>query len=194
MELRKKFLRFLYPLTNAVTKALGVKSAVHKGSAVAPKSFYDLKATLNNGEVFPFEKLRSKQTLIVNTATGCGYTAQLKEMVLLKEKFPQLEILAFPSNDFKDQESGSDAEIASFCEINYNYTLPLFQKSKVIGNDKHEVFEWLSNPALNGWNDKAPVWNFSKYLVDEKGNLTHVFETAIAPLDKAIINAISKTS
>lgn len=190
MEMKTKILQSLYPLTSFITKVLGVKSAVYKGSTPSKSSFYQLTSKLNNDEIHPFGNLRTKKTLIVNTATGCGYTKQLNELMMLKEKFPDLEILSFPSNDFKNQEKRTDAEIAKFCKVNYNFNLPLFKKSHVIGIDRNEVFEWLCNSELNGWNNKEPVWNFCKYLVNENGDLTHVFETGVEPLNQKIIDAL----
>ena len=100
-------------------------------------------------------------------------------------------IIAFPANDFKNQEAGTDEEIEKFCTFNYGVTFPLAKKSTVVRSaEQNEVFKWLSEKKLNGWNDKAPSWNFSKYLVDENGLLTHYFDPAISPLSDEVLRAI----
>lgn len=94
-------------------------------------------------------------------------------------------------NQFKEQEKGSDQDIASFCQVNYGVTFPLFQKADVKGINQHPVYQWLSNPAKNGWNKQEPVWNFSKYLIDEEGRLTHYMDPSVSPLDPRLIKAIA---
>ena len=147
-----------------------------------------LQFLLNNGRLLSLGELRGKKTLIVNTASNCGFTAQYEQLQALADRFgPKLNIIGVPSNDFKEQEKGSDDEINQFCTVNFGVKFPLSKKSVVVnGNNQHPVFQWLSNPAQNGWNDKAPVWNFSKYLLNEKGELEAVYGPAVSPLDPAI--------
>ncbi|MEO6894664.1 MAG: glutathione peroxidase, partial [Ginsengibacter sp.] len=78
---------------------------------------------------------------------------------------------------------GSDEEISNFCKVNYGVTFPLFKKDDVNGNEKQPVYQWLSDPRKNGWNEVEPKWNFYKYLVDKNGNLEKVFSSSVAPLD-----------
>jgi len=158
-----------------------------------PSSFYDLSIVLNNNNGFQLENLKGKKVLIVNTASNCGYTNQYSQLQELHEKHKEkLVILAFPSNDFKEQEKGSDEEIAQFCEINYGVTFPLIKKSSVIkGKNQNGVYQWLSNKNDNGWNDQQPTWNFTKYLVNEEGVLTNYFAPFISPLSKDVITAIN---
>lgn len=174
------------------SKIFRTKASVLKGDATPLQSFYQLTAKRADGQSFSFDQLRGKKVLIVNTATECGYTAQLASLVTLKNRLPNIEILAFPSNDFKNQEPGNDASIASFCTVQYGINYPLFAKSVVKENEmRNPVFEWLCNPSLNGWNNRSPVWNFCKYVVDENGRLTHFFEQGVDPLDNSIIQAMS---
>ena len=138
---------------------------------IEPKvSFYSLKARANNGSEMDFEKFKGKKVLLVNTASDCGLTPQYEELQTLYEKYnDKLTVIGFPANDFKDQEKGSDKQIAEFCKINYGITFPLAQKSTVIKNEtQNEVFRWLSDKNKNGWNYQAPTWNFSKYLEEER--------------------------
>jgi glutathione peroxidase len=141
----------------------------------------------------PFSNLRDKKILLVNTASNCGYTNQYSELQqLYQEHKASLIVLAFPSNDFKEQEKGSDEAIARFCQVNFGVSFPLAKKSIVKkGTGQNKVFEWLTHKNLNGWNEKEPTWNFSKYLVNEEGILTHYFDPAVSPLDPAVLNAIN---
>ncbi len=159
-----------------------------------PVSFYSLSATQNNGTAFSFEQLKGKKILLVNTASDCGYTAQYAELQkLYRHAKEDVEIIAFPSNDFKDQEKGSDEDIAQFCSVNFGVSFPLTKKAVVVKDPgQHPVYQWLTNPKLNGWNDKAPAWNFAKYLVNEEGILTHYFDPGISPVSTDVLKAIQE--
>ncbi|HXL59000.1 MAG TPA: glutathione peroxidase, partial [Chitinophagaceae bacterium] len=135
---------------------------------------------------------KGKKVLLVNTASDCGYTGQYEELEKLYQQYKQrLIVIGFPANDFKEQEKGSDEEIAQFCTINYRITFPLMKKSIVIKSPgQNEVFQWLTDKNKNGWNDQQPVWNFSKYLVNEEGILSWYFDPSISPMSNSAINAI----
>ena len=195
MTPRQKILKAFYPALMWVNNIAGNKSSVLNNESVQPAvSFYSLQATLSGGTSFNFSSLKNKKVLIVNTASDCGYTDQYAELEKLYQQYKgQLEILAFPANDFKEQEKGNDAAIAEFCKINYGVSFPLMARSTVIKSaNQNPVFNWITNPASNGWNSKAPGWNFSKYLVNDKGQLTHYFDSGVSPLSKEIINAINE--
>lgn len=192
MLAKQKFLRFTYPVLRFISGVLNIQNRLFKGNTAPVASFYQLQAETSTGEPFAFEKLHGKKILIVNTATQCGYTAQLGRLTELKNRLPHIEILAFPSNDFKNQEPGDDAAVATFCSIHYGINFPLFKKSTVLkGDHQHPVFRWLSNASLNGWNDRAPVWNFCKYVIDESGRLTHFAEQGVDPLDERLMHALT---
>jgi glutathione peroxidase len=159
-----------------------------------PVSFYSLKDTLNNGNTFDFSSLRGKKLLLVNTASDCGYTNQYDALQkLFVEHADKLIVIGFPANDFKQQEKGTDKEIAEFCRLNYRVTFPLMKKSIVKKRDgQNPVFQWLTDSTKNGWNNKPPSWNFCKYLVNENGVLTNYFGSAISPTSKEVIDAIEK--
>lgn len=160
----------------------------------APVSFYSLAMVANDGTSIPFSTFRGKKVMVVNTASECGYTAQYAELQMLYEQYrEQLVVLGFPSNDFGEQEKGDDAEIANFCYLNYGISFPLAKKSSVVkGPVQDDVYEWLTNKKENGWNEQAPVWNFSKYLVDEHGLLIHFFEPSISPLSAEVLDLLNK--
>lgn len=193
VTIRQRILKWIYPLFISYKKRKGENRTRNRLNVVPPVSFYHLSVPLNNGEEFSFENLKGRKAMIVNTASNCGYTNQYAELQNLYEHFKEkLIIIAFPANDFKEQEKGSNEEIAQFCQMNYGITFPLAKKSKVLKSaDQNKVFEWLTHKELNGWNEQEPTWNFSKYLIDEKGHLTHYFDPAVSPLSKevkAIVN------
>jgi glutathione peroxidase len=195
MTYRQKVLKAVYPVFSWWTRMTGKKTV--KRSEVkrtAPVSFYSLKGTLNNGEHFDFVGTKGKKILLVNTATDCGYTGQLEDLQkLYEENKDRLLVIAFPANDFKHQEKGTDEEIARFCKLNYGVSFPLMKKSVVIKTeDQNEVFQWLTDSSKNGWNNKPPSWNFSKYLVNETGQLVNYFGPTVEPLAKEILEEIGK--
>ena len=149
----------------------------------APVNFYSLKAITNSGEEIKFEKYRGKKVLLVNVASQCGFTPQYAELEHLHLQRKDLVILGFPSNNFGAQEPGSDKEIAEFCKATFGITFQLFKKDDVKGYNRQPVYQWLSDEAKNGWNNKEPEWNFYKYLVDENGNLLKVFSSSFSPLE-----------
>jgi len=191
---RQKVLKAVYPLWIwwANKKGIGTKK-LSDAKSVPAIPFYSLKDTLNNGTIFDFEKLKGKKVMLVNTASDCGYTSQYDQLQKLSEKYMgKLVVIGFPANDFKEEEKGTDEEIAQFCKINFGVTFPLMKKSTVkMGTGQNSVFQWLTYPARNGWNSQPPSWNFCKYLVDEEGRLTHYFASTIEPFGKEIIHALN---
>lgn len=195
MSYRQKVLKAVYPAWMWLAKRLG-KNADNLSHAKTqpPVPFYSLKAILNNGQPLDFTSLKGKKVLLVNTASDCGYTDQYKDLeTLYRDNKDKLVVIAFPANDFKEQEKGSDEQIAQFCQVNYGISFPLVKKSTVIKSaDQHEVFRWLTNAGENGWNDQPPSWNFSKYLVNEEGILTNYFGPSLSPASDEVLNAIKK--
>lgn len=151
-------------------------------------SFYALRFNTIDGKEFQFNTLQGKKVLLVNTASACGYTPQYQE---LQQAYLQhgndLVILAFPSNDFGEQEKGSNSDIQHFCQNNFKISFPLFERSSVKGNETNPVYRWLTDPSKNGWNNQAPTWNFCKYLVSENGELLAYFSSGISPLSPELM-------
>ena len=190
MTTRQKFLKAVYPIFMWMQ---GKKAEVLENSHHAPyAAFHSLKGTMNNGATFDFSQLKGKKVLLVNTASDCGYTNQFDDLQQLYEKFQnKLVIIGFPANDFKEQEKGTDEEIAQFCKLNFGVTFPLMKKSTVKKDpDQNEIFKWLTDSTKNSWNSKAPSWNFSKYLVNEEGVLTHYFDPSVSPMSKEVLDQI----
>ena len=101
------------------------------------------------------------------------------------------DLFQFAANDFKEQEKGTDEDIAQFCKINFGVTFPLMKKSTVVKvADQNDVYKWLSDSTKNGWNSKAPSWNLSKYLISEDGKLLNYFDPAVSPLGKEIVDQL----
>jgi len=153
-------------------------------------SIYDYTVNDINGNTFDFVSLEGKKIIIVNTASKCGFTDQYGELEELYQKYQSkgLEIVAFPSNDFKNQEPGSNEEIEEFCKENYNVTFWLMEKSHVKGKDMIDVYKYLTKKSINNKMDSKIGWNFQKYLIDEKGHLVKYIPAKVSPLDTSIVN------
>ena len=195
MTPRQTVLKAIYPLWMSLNKVFGkkLKVLVNKKHIQPLQSFYSLSAQLNNGTLLSFSSLKGKKLLLVNTASDCGYTNQYTDLQKLYEDYQdRLTVIAFPANDFKEQEKGSDEEIRNFCKINFGVTFPIALKGPVKGNSQQRVFQWLTDKTKNGWNNQLPSWNFSKYLVNEEGVLMNYFDPAISPLSEEVLKAIEE--
>lgn len=192
MTTKQKILKAVYPLFLQVSKLLKKNTRMLTNNQPAPVSFYTLKGTAINGQDFDFASLKGKKVLLVNTASDCGYTNQYEGLEKLYKQYnDKLVVIGFPANDFKEQEKGDDAAIEDFCKVNYGVTFPLMSKSTVIGGGQNPVFQWLTDENKNGWNTQAPTWNFSKYLVEADGQLSHYFGPSVEPLGKELTDAIN---
>lgn len=190
---RQRLLRRLYPFIRKMgKKGKNGTILINEDKAAPTSSFYNLHADLNNGKSLHFSELKGKKVILVNTASDCGYTGQYAELQSLHEQMGNsLHIIAFPANDFAGQEKGNDSEIAQFCQVNYGVTFPVAKKGVVLKKpEQQDVFRWLSEKNTNGWNNHAPDWNFGKYVVDEKGILTHYFGPSVSPLDEAFLKSL----
>jgi len=139
----------------------------------AQKTLHDFSARTITGEILDFSTLKGKKVLIVNTATECSLTPQFKKMQELYEEYGacNLEIIAFPSNDFGSQEPGTNEQINEFCTKKYGVSFTLMEKISIKGDDMHPVYKWLTSSEENGTLDGRVIWNFQKFLVDEKGQV-----------------------
>ena len=155
------------------------------------KSFYDLQLNDINGKKIDLLSFKGKKVLVVNVASKCGYTDQYSDLQDLYENYSdKLEIIGIPCNDFGRQEPGSSKEIKDFCKMNYGVTFTLSEKQNIKSKPVSGLFEWLSNPGLNGWNSSLPSWNFCKYMIDESGKLTHFFKSGVNPNGKDILDLL----
>ena len=194
MTIKQRLLKSFYPFLMWLSglKSKHFKIKINEQMKKPAVSLFTLKALFINNSELLLEELKGKKIMLVNTASDCGYTKQYEDLEKLQQQYKgKLVILGFPANDFKEQEKGSDEDIAQFCKINFGVTFLLMKKSHVIkGADQNNIFNWLSDETKNGWNNQAPVWNFTKYLVNEEGVLTHYFASSVSPLSQEVLKAI----
>ncbi len=191
LSFRQKMIKSMYPL---IMKS-GTSSAMVLSNVENKKpneSIFNIPLQQIDGSPFKWELAKGKKLLLVNTASDCGFTPQYETLEALHKKYAdKLVVIGFPCNEFKNQEKGSDENIAQFCRLNFGVTFPMITKGSVKKNKGQQpIYQWLSDPAKNGWNQQAPAWNFCKYLVDENGMLTHYFDSRIDPLGPEIEAAI----
>ncbi|MBK8944357.1 MAG: glutathione peroxidase [Ignavibacteriae bacterium] len=135
---------------------------------------------------------KGKVLLIVNVASKCGFTNQYEGLQKIYQKYKDqgFEILGFPCNDFGGQEPGTNKEIQEFCSLNFNVTFPMFDKVKVLGNDKSPLFEVLTNNSQTGKSDIK--WNFEKFIIDKEGNVVDRFRSITTPESEKITSLIEQ--
>ena len=135
------------------------------------QNIYNFSCLNKNGDEISLSNYEGKVLLIVNTASKCGFTPQYNELEKLHQKYSDkdFEVLAFPCNQFGKQEPGSDKEIQEFCSLNFNTNFPVFSKIEVNGNEAHPLYNFLTEamPGLLGL--ESIKWNFTKFLIDQKG-------------------------
>jgi glutathione peroxidase len=157
----------------------------------AKEDFYAIKVKTIDGKELDLQAFKGKKILIINTASECGFTPQYEDLEALHLKYGnKVVLLAFPCNDFGGQEPGSTEKIKNFCTTKFHTTFQLMEKVTVKGSSTHPLYKWLTDPAKNGWNDKAPSWNFCKYLIDENGQLLKFYPSSVKPLSSDIVNAL----
>lgn len=162
-------------------KAASRPAGLQNATAMESK-FYQFTVNSLEGQPVSLEQFKGKKVVILNVASKCGYTPQYADW----EKFyetnkDKVVVLGFPCNDFMGQEPGSATDIAEFCQKNYGVTFPMFEKVHVKGDEQAPLYKWLSDPTQNGWNKDVPSWNFCKYVINEKGELTHFFASGVKP-------------
>ncbi len=153
---------------------------------------HDFFVTASDGTEVSLKEYEDKVLLIVNTASKCGFTPQYKGLRDLHERFKDrgFAVLSFPCNQFGHQEPGSDAEIQSFCQLNYDVTFPVFSKVEVNGPDTHPLYQHLKKSATGIFNTEPIKWNFTKFLVSRDGNVLKRYAPAVSP--ESIANDIEQ--
>ena len=161
-------------------------------ASLTATSIYDFKVAGLDGNPIDMSKFKGKKILIVNTASKCGLTPQYEGLEKLYEMYKdKLVIVGFPANNFKEQEPGSKEEIAEFCKKNYGVTFPMADKVSVKGDDIAPIFKWLVDEAAKkGFTDPIS-WNFTKFLVDEKGQLITVFTPKTTPMSEEVLKYLN---
>lgn len=147
-----------------------------------------------DGEKVSLKEFENKVLLIVNIASECGFTPQLKDLEALRNEFSgqDFEILAFPSNDFGGQEPLNGKAIEDFCVLNYDVHFPVFNKIRVRGKYVHPLYQFLADKKQNGSLSASPRWNFHKYLVNRQGEVVDFFYPFTKPNSSKIKKRIYK--
>jgi len=154
-------------------------------------TIYQYKVPSLTGGIIDFSDFKGKKILIVNTASKCGFTPQYAQLEKLYEQHKdKLVIVGFPANNFGGQEPGTNAEIKEFCTKNYGVTFPMAAKVSVKGKDIAPIYKWLTLKSENGVMDAEIRWNFTKFLINEKGELIAVFDSKTAPDDQALLSKL----
>lgn len=153
---------------------------------------YQFSVKNNIDENIDLASYKDKVMLIVNTASDCGFTPQYKGLQELYQKHNAqgFEVLAFPCNQFKQQEKGSNEEIKEFCDLRFNIKFPLFSKIDVNGENAHPLFDFLKSQAPGILGSKGIKWNFTKFLVNKEGKVIKRYAPTTKP--EAIESDISK--
>lgn len=164
----------------------------NQGSPIYDIPVEPMQAGIGGTQAKSLREYKGKVLLIVNVASKCGRTPQYEDLQALFEKYKDrgLMVLGFPSNDFKEQEPGSEKEIVEFCKANYGVTFPLFAKVVIKGEQKSPLYKYLQEGNHPG---RAEVdWNFSKYLVGRDGKVVAHYPSKTVPDDPELIAAIEQ--
>ena len=150
-------------------------------------SVYDFEALQIDGKSVKLKKFKGRTMLIVNTASACGFTPQFAGLEELHQRYGKkgLVVLGFPCNQFGAQDSGSNAEIAGFCQLNYGVSFPMMAKIDVNGASAHPLYQWLSAEAPGLLGSKAIKWNFTKFLVGKDGAVIKRYAPTDTPASMA---------
>jgi glutathione peroxidase len=157
-----------------------------------PDSVLKFQAKDIDGKAVDLAKYKGEVLLIVNTASQCGYTPQYEGLEALYEKYKGkgFEVLAFPANEFGKQEPGTNAEIKTFCSSTYKVSFPLFSKVVVKGEGIDPLFKYLTSKETNPKFGGEIPWNFSKFLVNRKGEVIARFSPKDAPESAQVVKAV----
>ncbi len=158
-------------------------------AAAACPPLLDVKLPTLSEDAVSLCRYEGKVLLVVNTASQCGYTPQYEGLEALHRRYKDkgLVVIGFPSNDFGAQEPGSNKEIASFCEVNYGVSFPMFAKSAVAKGAINPLYDRLAKVS-----NSRPRWNFHKYLVDRRGEKVLAYPSAVEPNDPKLLKDIER--
>ena len=148
---------------------------------------YDFQAQKIDGTPVALSQFKGQALLIVNTASACGFTPQFAGLEALHKAYANkgLVVLGFPCNQFGAQDSGSNTQIAEFCQLNYGVSFPMMAKIEVNGAQAHPLYQWLSAEAPGLLGTKAIKWNFTKFLVGKDGQVIQRYAPTDAPASLA---------
>lgn len=152
------------------------------------KDIYQFSLPAIKGDAINFDKFKGKSILIVNIATRCGLTGQLDGLQKLHEKYKEkgLVVVGIPSNEFSGQTPEGNQEVAKFCRLKYGVNFPLAKKTKVLGDEKTPLYQYL----LSATDGKEIPWNFAKFLISKDGKIVKRFAPSTQPLDEQLTKSI----
>ena len=155
---------------------------------------YDFSAMDIDGQERALSEFRGKALLVVNVASKCGFTPQYASLEKLWRGYQErgLVVLGFPCDQFGHQEPGDEAEIRSFCSLNYDVSFPMFAKIDVNGDAAHPLWKWLKQEKGGLLGLSAIKWNFSKFLIDREGRVVGRFKSGVEPTSELLVSAIKK--
>ena len=186
-----------YRIVALLLPALGLLMTVSGAASAAdaakkPASVLDFKVKDIDGKTIDLDKYRGEVLLVVNTASKCGYTPQYKGLEAVYERYKGkgFEVLAFPANEFGNQEPDADPKIKEFCTSRYNVTFPLFSKIVVKGEGIHPLYQFLTSTDTDPKFASPVGWNFAKFLVNRKGEVIARFKSDDAPESEKVVQAI----
>jgi glutathione peroxidase len=164
-------------------------------SLSAASSIHEFTLTAIAGQPVPLAQFEGQVVLIVNVASRCGFTPQYAALEALYQKFKDrgFVVLGFPANNFLWQEPGTNAEIESFCTLNYHVTFPMFAKLSVKGSDKAPLYRFLTDKQVNPSTGGGIRWNFTKFLVGRNGKVIARFGSSVPPDAPELLAAIEKS-
>ena len=179
-------------MKNKYTMYIGIILSIAL-SCFSMNDIYNIEVKNISGESIKIKEFKGKLIMIVNTASRCGFTSQYSELEKIFNTYKNngLVVLAFPSNNFMNQEPGSN-EIKQFCKLNYGISFPIFSKIDVKGKNQHTLFNFLTSKTTNPKHSGAVSWNFNKFLVSADGEIVDRFGSMTSPLNKKVILSIEK--
>ena len=166
-------------------------SFLNKSFSDNTQTIFDFKINSINGEELNLADFKGQTLLLVNVASYCGFTNQYDGLQKLFDDYNKkgLVVIGVPSNQFGNQEPGSETEIKKFCETNFNITFPMTSKYDVKGNEAHPIYIWAKESFGRS---TVPKWNFHKILINKQGKIVDTFGSFIKPSSKKIINKIEE--
>ena len=159
----------------------------------AQASIYDIAINDISGKSIDLGAFKGKHILFVNVASKCGFTPQYAGLEELHQQFKDdLVVIGLPCNQFGGQEPGAEKEIQQFCTKNFGVSFLLTEKIEVKGEEKHPLYNWLTDKKINGKSSSSVKWNFQKYVVDEKGEFVNYFYSTTKPLNPKLTSILKQ--
>jgi len=192
MKLKVSVIVFILTSVLLLSFATGSNYSVNNSGGELKDNINDISVLDMKNQAVNLSDYNDKVLIIVNVASECGYTPQYKGLEEIYKKFNSrgFEVLAFPCNDFGEQEPGTNEQIQQFCSANYGVTFKLFNKIKVLGENKEPLYERLTNNSVTENSDIK--WNFEKFLISKDGKIVARFKTKVEPTSKEVVDAIEQ--